>query len=235
MNCSVKLRKVALGCALMAVTNLLMAQVSVTSRGALGATDSLDWGKTGTEFDALGASFNTTTSDGLGVAVSGATSSFNGFERADQGSSWGGNFAPKDKLLWTGFGSAPQTMTIEFASPVFGAGAQIQNDFLTPGAFTALLTAYDSFGAFLFSDTFAGNSTDAGDNSAIFIGVLNNVENIGKIELSIRGSESFAINRLDLNRTLSVHAPEGGEYLMTLMVLGLFGMRLMFKSRTMTA
>jgi hypothetical protein len=233
MNYLTKPRWVVMAGAVIAMTSTLLAvPVSVTSRAALTGNDTINW--PGDEFDYLGAAFNTTTVGGLGVAVSGATESFEGYERADQSSSWDGNFARGDRLLWTGFGFAPQIMMFEFASPVFGAGAQIQNDFLFQGAFMALLTAYDSGGVVIHTDTFAGNSTSDADNSAIFIGVLNDVENIAKLELSVVGSESYAINQMSINRTRT-SVPETGEYLTLMMVLSLFAMRLMFRERPVAA
>jgi len=200
--------------------NLIAAPASVTSRAALGGNDFVNWNSAGANGDALGSSFSTTSAGGVGVNVSGATSSVNGFERTDQGDLWNGNFAPGAALLWSGFSIDAQTMTIAFGSPVFGAGAQIQSD--DHVAFTAFLNSYDSIGNLLHSDTFSGNSTDAHDNSAIFIGVLNDTANIAKIELGILDTStpgSFAINRLDLKRV-----PESGEYLGLAFALTLVGM-----------
>ncbi len=78
-----------------------------------------------------------------------------------QNSGWSGNFAPGTALLWTA--SAGPDITLTFAQPVYGAGAQIQADYF--GAFTAEVIVN---GTQHFTET--GNSTSAGDNSAIFIG-----------------------------------------------------------------
>jgi hypothetical protein len=48
-------------------------------------------------------------------------------EVRQQGNGWAGNFAPNDFVLWTGGANGP--ITISFASPVFGAGAQIQSNY----------------------------------------------------------------------------------------------------------
>ena len=229
MSYSTLSRNLLLSAAIFASVSALHAvPTAVISRAALGGNDSINWASEGVEFDYLGTSFGAASAGGLGATVSG--SEF-GFERADQSSSWNGNFAAGDALLWTGFGSAPQTITIQFASGVLGAGAQIQNDFLS-GAFVAFLNVYDTGGVLLDSFAFSGNSTSDGDNSAIFIGVRNDVANIGKIELGVSGSESFAINQLDLVREQIVQpVPEGGAYLSVLMLSALFGMGICFRTR----
>src|SRR5688572_30158125 len=120
----VKYRWMLIGtCAALAWPTAVSAAVSVTSRPALGGNDHVDWATEGIDGDALGNPFGAVSQHGLSITVSGATESFNGFERADQGGSWGGNFANGDALAWTGFGLNPQIMTLEFATPVFGAGA----------------------------------------------------------------------------------------------------------------
>jgi hypothetical protein len=215
------IRTLAVGALASLGLNLVAAPTSVSSRAALGGNDFKDWAGLGPDGTALGDSFSTSSQFGLGLSVSGATESASGFERANQGGSWAGNFAPGDALLWTGLAFSPQIITIDFASPIFGAGAQIQNDDLG-AAFTAFLTAYDSLNNVVASYTFNGTSTDAGDNSAIFIGASNDLENISKIELGVDGSGSFAINRLDIKRTLSV--PDSGEYLSAIFAMAFIAM-----------
>lgn len=207
--------------------------IAVTDRTTFGASDYVDWSTVGTEFDSLGSSFTATSNGGIGIEVSGSTGPA-GFERADNNSSWAGNFAPADALLWTGFDSVAQMMTIDFLTPVFGAGAQIQNDFLFAGAFQATLSAYDSIGGLLFMDVFNGFSDSANDDSAIFLGVSNDVANISKLELTVADqngpSGSFAINRLALNAPKTQGVPEGGSGLLAIMIVSLGLAHRFFKS-----
>jgi hypothetical protein len=195
--------------------------VSVGNRASLGGNDFVNWASAGEEFDYLGESFSTTSVGGLGITVSGATESENGFERADQGSSWFGNFGDGSVLVWTGFAEVEQIISIAFATPVFGAGAQIQSDFF--GDFTAALRAYDSADTLIYSDTFAGFSSDAGDNSAIFLGALDSVESIARMEFAVEGTGTFAINQVDILRTRGV-PDSGGGVIALLMLASLAGM-----------
>lgn len=222
------LKKLAPWCAMLVVPQLWAAPTSVNTRAGIGANDFFDWSTIGVEYDYLGDSFGATGLFGLGATISGATESANGFERADQSSSWLGNFAPGDELLWTGFGTDPQVITISFATGVFGAGAQIQNDF--PGPFDAFVKVYDTGGVLLYSDTFAGNSTPDADDSAIFVGVLNDVANIGKMEIGlVNDGLSFAINQLDVSRAILV--PEASSYVALVGLVGLVGTRMLLRKR----
>jgi hypothetical protein len=167
--------------------------VGVTSEGALGANDSIAWSQLGPAFTALGSPQNVTSTGGLTGQV---TSAGNTFERRDQNNGWAGNFAPDEPLLWTR-GVGPD-ITINFTTPVFGAGAQIQAD--TFGPFTAQITKTNGT---TFSFTAPGNSNSNGDNSAIFIGLLSSVADISSIEFiltsSVGNPGDFAIGHLALN------------------------------------
>jgi hypothetical protein len=116
-------------------------------------------------------------------------------ERRNQASGWNGNFAPDDELIWT---QNSGYLSIAFDNPVFGAGGQFQPDSF--GAFTAQIDVYDPFGGFITNFTLAGDSTANGDNSAIFLGVLDTSASIGSIDYSISLAplEDFAINQLDI-------------------------------------
>ncbi len=166
----------------------------VTSRPALGGNDYVDWGVLGPSYTVVTNPFTITSNGGLGMTVSKPTGAF---ERRDQGVSpflgWAGNFAPGDRLLWTRNELGP--IEIVFDSPVLGAGAQIQSD--NYGSFTAEIAAYDAMNNLLGSFTLAGNSTSAGDNSAIFLGVLESNAVIKKVTFNVL-QDDFAINRLDL-------------------------------------
>ena len=179
----------------------------VTSRGALGETDYIDWGVLG---DAGTTVSNPSTVSSHGNNSTTVSETSGSFARTDQSPpdlgqccTWYGNFAPGDHLLWTGSGYGP--VTIKFTTPVAGAGAQIQANLVAP--FTATLDVYDPAGGLLGTFTLPGhNDTNhIGDNSAIFLGARDTTSaDIGKIVYSTVSpsdtsyNNNFAINRLSL-------------------------------------
>jgi hypothetical protein len=187
----------------------------VTSPAALGPNDSIDWGQLGADSTTLSSPQTVTSGGGLSATVS--TTDPSGFVRRDQGNTFVGNFTTGDHLLLNNsFSNFP--LTIAFASPVFGAGANIQLDLLQ-GAFTATIEAFDgntSLGTF----TEDGNSNQNADGSAIFIGVLDTNEEITSIVFGINNPPSFggdfAINTLQL-----VTAPTAVPEPASLALLGL--------------
>jgi hypothetical protein len=119
-----------------------------------------------------------------------------------QGIGWGGNFAAGNGVLWTSFGpNGP--LIVDFPVPIFGAGAQIQSDWF--GTFTGTVSAYDKMGNLLATYSLAGNSTDAGDNSAIFLGILDSNAQISRLAFDVdytgdtdpSKDHDLAINQLD--------------------------------------
>ena len=76
-------------------------------------------------------------------------------------------------------------LNLDFSSPVQAVGAQIQAD--VDGLFTATIGAYDSNDSLLNSFTVTGLSTNAGDNSAIFIGLSDTSNTIAAVDFSITG------------------------------------------------
>jgi hypothetical protein len=179
----------------------------VINRGALGANDHVDWGILGPDQTFVNNPFGIASVGGDALMVSEAPGQF---VRIDEGTSWTGNFALGDHLLYTGtaFGGGQGPITIHFAAPVRGVGAQIEADFYGP--FGARITAFDMGGNQLGSFTEVGNSVGTEDNSAIFIGVLSNAANIATIVYSLdfgtMNTTDFAINQLDL-----VTGPAAGE------------------------
>jgi hypothetical protein len=182
--------------------------VEVLTRAALGGTDFIDWGALGVPFMHLSAPLTVLSNGGLSATVS--QPGDQELERRDQTTGgWAGNFAPGDGLLWNGNRSA--TISIAFATPVSGAGAQIQRDVFTP--FTVTLTAFDPGGAALASFSRGGMSNTLGDNSAVFLGVINDVANIARITYSVE--DGLALNRLDLTTaTAPTPVPEPGTLLL---------------------
>lgn len=187
-------------------TNSSASPILVVSRAALGGNDSFDWSALGSE--------GTIVADPVNVSSTGATRSAtlnnpNGaFRRIDEfpAGSWNGSFASGDALLWTNFNS-PGPMQITFNSPVFGAGAQINDDFQS--AFVATLNVYDTSNVLLASFSLPGVTTPTHDNSAVFLGVTDSVAEIGRIDYLLTNGHDFAINRLDID-TVGPAAPPSG-------------------------
>jgi hypothetical protein len=164
-----------------------------TNRGDLGGTDYIDWSIVGAPNTVHANPFMVVSNGGELVQVS--KSSPGSFERRNQSTGgWAGNFNSGDALLWTRNEMGPLVM--EFINPIAGVGAQIQRD--QYGLFDATIEAFDGLGISLGSFTIGGNSNPNADNSAIFIGVLNDVANIKKLSFNIDGNHDFAINRTDL-------------------------------------
>jgi hypothetical protein len=198
-----------------------LAVSAVTSPGALGATDFIDWGQLGPSYTAVLSPVVVTTNLGGSATVSSAGGTF---ERRDQDNGWSGNFTPGDKLLWTQ--QVGPDITIVFASPVAGAGTQWQADYF--GEFGARLAAYDDMDVLLGAVTRDGFSGFTSDGSAIFLGILSGSVNIKKIVLTLDyasfAPEDFAINRLLLTGTPGGGViPEPATWAMLIAGFGLVG------------
>lgn len=198
--------------------------VIVTSRGALGGTDSFDWGALGLEGVVVADPFALLSTGGTRTAT--VENPLGSIRRMNQSSAWTGNFAPGDRLLWT---DQAGYFSIAFDNPVFGAGAQFQTDIF--GSFTAQLDVYDGFGVFITQFLLPGNSTPSGDNSAIFLGVLDTSASIGRIDYSISlvPLGDFAINQLDIVTGDVEAVPEPGT--LALISVGLLAMRARHRRR----
>ena len=160
----------------------------VTSQGALAPDDSIIWSQLGAPFTVLNGSQNVTSVLGKSAVVSSVGDSF---ERRDQGNGWNGNFAPGDALLWDG--NVGPDITITFANPVSGVGAQIQADMF--GAFTAEI--HLSNGDVISED---GDSNTNADGSAIFLGTLDTTADILSISFDLTAAagnlNDFALDTL---------------------------------------
>ncbi|XWK89854.1 MAG: hypothetical protein U7127_07230 [Phormidium sp.] len=164
----------------------------VRTRENLRATDIVDWQEFGKEFDFLSAPLQVHSRNGVKLKVSSRGS----FLRLDEGSGIKGNFPSGDKLLFLEFSDS--AITIDFATPIFGVGTQIQRAFF--GAFTGVIEAFDRSGKSLGKFSIRGNSDNAGNDSAPFIGVLSKTANISRITLYVpeNNGYGFTINGLHL-------------------------------------
>jgi hypothetical protein len=175
---------------------------TVTGTTTRSGSDSANWGQLGSCGTTIPASFSATSTDGVGIT---GTLAGDGQVRVQTTCGWGGNFASGDNVLWTG-GNGP--LTLAFSKGVSGAGAQIDADLF--GAFTAMICANGT--VFCFSES--GDTTAAGDNSAIYIGLLDTTPGITSITFSIVGGNTdFAINQLSLTNGLST-TPEPSSLLL---------------------
>ena len=168
---------------------------------SLFANDSINWGNQ--SYGAAGTQLPTSqswTSAGGIVGEVGLVGAYGvPFELMQQGTNWNGNFNSGDYLIWNIGAGNPQApyedIGIRFDSQLtFGGGATIQADFY--GAFVATLIAYDGSGNVLGTVVENGNSTGAGDGSAIFIGYQSASQNVRFLDFSvvdISGNNDLAI------------------------------------------
>jgi hypothetical protein len=191
--------------------------IQVTDRSALGGDDTFDWAL-GPPKTAISNPFTATSDSGLlqaEISKPAPQGDFLIYYQSTGG--WQGNFGFGDAVLYT-TRMEPGPIVIDFSEPVSGAGAQIQKS--TWGGFTGVVAAYDSSSGLLGEFTLDGEVlVDTGDNSAIFLGVLSDADDIARIVFSLEGGWSFGINRLDV-----VAAPEPNTVL--LLACGLVGLAL---------
>ncbi|MEN6333764.1 MAG: PEP-CTERM sorting domain-containing protein [Phycisphaerales bacterium] len=118
------------------------------------------------------------------------------FMKYKQGSSWSGNFATGDDLLYASEGP----LTIEFSGGLTAFATQIECNYYGSG--TATIWAYDASDTLLGTFTVPSTSTSAGDNSAALLGIaVDPGDNlISRIEVNVGGfpSGDFSINQISL-------------------------------------
>lgn len=191
------------------------AATLVTSRAALSANDQLDWSSVGTPFNPFGppdpaaflpSSFTVTSAGGSAVQVDIPAATIPGvfppfvFQTTDPGIPT--NFASGDFVLFTGLIPGPPPaignpgpITLTFAEPVAGAGAQLAVDDIF--SFTGTVSAFDVSGQLLDSFSLPGASSTTLDDSAIFLGVSDDQSRISSIEFSSSvPTSAIGINQL---------------------------------------
>ena len=209
----------------MAIAIPANAVTFVTERSALNANDSFDFGSLGGIFDPfapptpdsfLSNNFSATSVNGLELdfTVPPTDDPFISPPFIFQtGSDIPTNFADGDFLLFTGAdfrafpapgNSAP--VAIDFATPVFGAGTQIAVD--DTFSFNANVSAFDSGGNLLDSFSIPATSSLYLDNSAVFLGIVNEEANISRLVYSSSvDNRAIGLNTISINsigeRTIS--------------------------------
>ena len=180
------------------------AFVSVVSRTALAGTDNLDWGDLGPPTGSHPQPLTIRSDDGLSVVMTNSSippgNSPAPFNRAKQNffGGWKGNFALGDELIYT---AGPQTITIDFPTPIIAAGTQVQPGTLI-AAFTTRVEALDASGAVLASFDVVGESSNLEDNSAPFVGIRATggaaFDKIRITNRTVMSTPGIALNKVDL-------------------------------------
>ena len=132
-----------------------------------------------------------------------------GFNIFQQGAgTFAGNFASGDFILDSAFTDGP--ISISFSSAIRGVGFNIQrNDY---GLFTGILSLFGAGNVLFGTVTVAGNSTAAGDGTAVFLGATSSLRDIVRIDVNVSnavgGSNALDINQLSLLTTNPTATPE---------------------------
>ena len=173
--------------------------VQVTSRALLGGNDLIDWSQLGPDFSSIPSPTTVFSNNSLSVTALHSGSLAQRRTQSGASSSWDGNFTPGDAVYWNM--SAP-SLELDFATPVAGAGAQLQGLLSGTGygAFTGQIDVYDASNALLGTFTLAGNSNGNADGSAIFLGVTSSAADIAKVVFSATGTgvSSLGVNQVSL-------------------------------------
>jgi hypothetical protein len=217
---------------------LQAAPILVTSRATLGGTDFINWGSLGPAGTLVTDPFNATSNGGITVGIDKTLAGQMQVKQQGAGANnFLGNFAPGDFLIATNnFSTSNNPLLFNFGGAgASAAGTQIQSGSF--GSFTARIEAFDVNLVSLGSFTVNGSSSNAGDNSAIFIGLTSDVP-IFRVALSLSAAPSnfigdYAINRFDFTSATTrsgpaapVDAPEPGT-----MVVWMLGGMVMFAAR----
>lgn len=176
------------------VTGAASAQalvVQVGSRAGLGpVVAEADWGPLGGDGTPVAAPAVSTP-----VTVSGAAA----YTVFEQGNSWSGNFAPGTHVLamfdMSTFELLDGDIHIVLDAPVSAVGTQIQAAAF--GAFSVDVLLYNAANVLIGNFIgIAGDSTAAGDDSALFIGFVSSAADIARLQ--IVGAGPAAINSVTI-------------------------------------
>jgi hypothetical protein len=181
----------------------------ITSRSSLNGNDLLSWAGL---INGGPNPFTTTSNGGLAITGDFLTSSFytNNVPQCvhfGDPSCYPGHFAPNDVLLMTPAENNPLKLT--FATPVAGAGLQIEHNSILADTFTATIMAFDSSNNLLatFTEQEFDQSPPCCNNTAIFLGVLSTAANIKSLEFiatdgNVMGLEAgYTMNQLSIRTT----------------------------------
>ena len=193
----------------------------VTLRSGLSGSDSLAISAIGGDQTAVSNGFSVLTLGGNTVTFSNTAA--DGFTVLQQSNDWSGNFAANDLVLWDNGDAGP--VTLGFSTAVGGIGLQIQPNGLPPQvtSFTASIQAFNSSHISLGSFSESGNSTDAANNSAIFLGIQSTAADIASIQINITSPAGidFAFNELTFGAPAGLTVPEPSSWLLLLAGVGL--------------
>ena len=180
----------------------------VSTRAGLAANDLVVWETTpASDGSSVASPYSRTSTGGVGVQAF-LTGGFNIF--LEGAGSFAGNFAPGDYVLDSAFTDGP--ISIVFGSVVRGVGFNVQrNDY---GAFGYSLAAYGAGNVLFGTVTGTGNSTGANNGTAVFAGLISNLKDILRVDISVnnavRGSNALDINQISLLTTNPSGVPEPG-------------------------
>jgi hypothetical protein len=207
-------KTLALSIALFGISTLANADVFTIygSRAAQNPSDIIDWTQLGLAGTQLTTPQLVFTFNGNPVLVGNQNES--NFLREDEGNGWTGNFDYGESLVWTGNpifqngGLGPFAMV--FGNPVGSFGFDIQADMYGP--FTATVSILDPSFHFLTSQVFTGgNSTNAEDGSALFVGMGDlSGNNIGAILIGTDSGNPTYANDFAIDDPSFAQTPEPG-------------------------
>ena len=176
---------------------------------------SVDWGGFGPDYTAIPSGASTAVNGIAGVNLTISNAAGQGMEALSNctfggACPWYGNFADGARVLWvngtyysdTGWWAGNGPLTIQFDSPQRGIGFQAMGD--ETGPFTATICAYNSSSTLLGCLPFTGNGTGVADNSAAFMGLYDDAQEISRVTIDAGGQlypHDFGIAQLFVTNT----------------------------------
>ncbi len=192
------------------------AQAAAIQVGSIVSNDSFDWGQYADGVP-MGSPIGATSA----LLRTGTLSDGGAFTGLVEGTSWFGNFAVGDNVLFTGDASdlVPTSDSFEMAfdTPVAGLGLQITSNLY--GAFTAALEVFSgatSLGSFSVGGTMDGSE----DGLAPFLGALSDAVDIDRAVFTLTSNNGFG---LGVNRLLTTDTPNAPNPIPEPATLGLLG------------